>query len=73
MNGGPLISVQQLGSGFVYSDTYCILVIANHGISFIRIKNEKFFFTFFISLRIKNAVFNVFWFRIKNVKTFLQL
>ena len=31
-------------------------------------KKQDVFFTFFISLRIKNAVFNVFWFRIKNVK-----
>ena len=60
MTGGPLTSVQHLGSGFVYSDTYCVLVIANNETFLIRIKNEKFFFSFFISLRIKTLFLTFF-------------
>ena len=56
------LSIHQLVPGFVYSDTYRMLVVTNDGIFLIRIKNETFFHIF-ISLRPenKNAVFNVFF------------
>ena len=54
------LSIHQWGFGFVYSDTYCILVVANDGIFLNRIKTRCFYIA-----ENKKAVF---WIRIKNVK-----